>query len=346
MIGRITRMGICVLLLVFSSLSVAAAPDQFSNGIEHAHYLGATRLDGEVFHLQGLALDGPRIWVTSVDQANHKGYIHEFDRTSGRFLRRLELTDAQRYHPGGISMAGRSIWVPVAEFKPNSSAVLVEIDADSLKIRCKIHVADHLGCVAASARTLVAGNWDSALLYVFDAASGKQLRIVPNPTATRYQDMKFVGNQLVAGGVLSLWSGALDWIDWPSLRLRRSVRAGALARSNPLGAAGLILARAWPSRAGTSICYPKTAPATSFISGWMASRQAPPPRKAQERAGSQSVRAGQSGLIANTSKPATTQAAAQASNPGAIIAPNDTRALTCKASTAPNTVGKVFARFI
>jgi hypothetical protein len=89
MIGRVIRSGLTVVLLVLSSLSVAAASDQFDGAIEHAHLLGALKLDGELFHVQGVALDGRRIWVTSVDQANRRGYIHEFERATGRFLQRL-----------------------------------------------------------------------------------------------------------------------------------------------------------------------------------------------------------------------------------------------------------------
>jgi hypothetical protein len=92
--------------------------------------------------------------------------------------------------------------------------------------------------VAASSRTLVAGNWDSQLLYIFDPKTGKQVRVVPNPSATRYQDMKFIGNQLVAGGYLTLWSGAVDWIDWPSMKLRQTLQAGTIGTIKPFGGGG------------------------------------------------------------------------------------------------------------
>jgi uncharacterized protein DUF6454 len=238
MIRKTMRSSLTALFLILSSLSGAASPDQPDAPIEHARLLGALQLEGELFHVQGLELDRRRIWVTSVDQPHRKGYIHEFDRRTGRLLRRLELTDGARYHPGGISISGRSIWVPVAELKPNSSAILVEIDADSLAIRRRIHVPDHLGCVAASGRTLVAGNWDSQKLYIFDLAKNAQVRAVPNPSVTRYQDMKFVDGQLVAGGSLSLWSGTVDWIDWPSMKVSRTLRAGAIGPVRPLGRGG------------------------------------------------------------------------------------------------------------
>ncbi len=238
MIRKTMRSTMAGFLLVLSSLAVAAAPYEFSGAIEHARLVGTHQLHGELFHVQGLALERDRIWVTSVDETTRMGYLHEFDRRTGKFLRRLDLTDGARYHPGGISMSGRSIWIAVAEYRPNSSATLVEVDADTLQVRRKINLADHLGFVAASDRHLVAGNWDSKLLYIFDLSGNAPVRTVPNPSATRYQDMKFVDGHLVAGGSLTLWSGAVDWIDWPSMKLTRTLRAGAVGPIRPVGRGG------------------------------------------------------------------------------------------------------------
>ena len=224
-----------VALSLAPSIAIATSPRPHGGPIEHATLLGVLRLDGQLFHVQGVVLDDTHIWVTSVDKAHRKGYLHEFDRASGKYQRRVELTDGMRYHPGGISISGRSIWVPVAEMKRNSSAVLDEIDADSLQIRRRIRVADHLGCVAASESTLIAGNWDSKLFYVFDLASGAPMRVVPNPSHTHFQDMKLLDGQLVASGSLSHKSGTLDWIDWPSMKITRTLQSGATNRRKFMG---------------------------------------------------------------------------------------------------------------
>jgi hypothetical protein len=180
-----------------------------------------------LFHVQGVDLDSQHIWVTSVDVWNHRGFLHEFNRATGKFLRRLELTDGPRYHPGGFSIADHAIWVPVAEYNARSSAVLEEIDPDSLQIRRKIRVADHLGCVAVSDHDLIAGNWDSKWLYIIPLNDGGHMRVVRNPSATHYQDMKFIGGRLVAGGNLTRRSGTIDWIDFPSMNILRTLRTGA-----------------------------------------------------------------------------------------------------------------------
>ena len=241
MIRKATRTVFTALCLVVLSLTAATAHEFGVEAIEHAKLRDILDLQGELFHVQGVDIDRRHIWVTSVDRDRHKGYLHEFDRATGRFLRRLELTDGDRYHPGGISLHGRSIWVPVAELKPNSSAVIEEIDTDTLQIRRKLSVADHVGCVAVSDRILVAGNWDSRLLYVFDLENGKRVGVIPNPTATPYQDMKFVHGQLVAGGPLSLWSGSIDWIDWPSMKRVRMLRTGVTDRAVPYSGEGMAL---------------------------------------------------------------------------------------------------------
>ncbi|WP_454716684.1 DUF6454 family protein [Caulobacter segnis] len=210
-------------------LLTGAAAAQPVTAIERARLVDILPLDGELFHVQGMDLDAQHIWVTSVDTREHKGYIHQFDRRSGKFQRRLEITDGVRYHPGGMAMHGGAIWVPVAEYKANSSAVLVEIDKQTFKVRRRIPVADHLGCVAASGRGLVAGNWDSRLLYVFNR-QGRQVRVVKNPSPTRYQDMKFERGRLVGSGALGPKAGAIDWFAWPSMKRVDSRAAGATDR--------------------------------------------------------------------------------------------------------------------
>ncbi|MBX9662920.1 DUF6454 family protein [Novosphingobium sp.] len=246
MIGKLLRGGFLAVLNLASGISLSASPGSFSPAtydgeLEHGRYVGALQLQGEVFHVQGLALDPKHVWVTSVDNAGQRAFLHLFDRASGRFLRRLELTDGARYHPGGLSLSGGSLWVPVAELRPDSSAVLVEIDAETLTVRRRIAVADHIGCVAADGTKLVAGNWDSRQLYTFDLARGtRPVKVVDNPSGTHFQDMKFVDGKLVAGGNTSWLGGTLDWIDPATMRVTRSLKAGSIGPVRPFGRGGPV----------------------------------------------------------------------------------------------------------
>jgi hypothetical protein len=86
--------------------------------------------------------------------------------------------------------------------------------------------------VAATGESLIAGNWDSRQLYVFNLA-GRQLQVINNPEQNRYQDMKFAGGMLIASGVFNRSSGAIDWFTWPAMKRVRRVRAGRTDRGVP-----------------------------------------------------------------------------------------------------------------
>lgn len=235
---RFSFLALC-LFAALPSPPQAAAPVP-TGIIEDARLVSISGLKGELFHVQGIDLDGQSLWVTSVDLERHRGFLHQFDRATGALIRRIELTDGARFHPGGITVHGNAIWVPVAEMKANSSAVIEKIDKRSLTIERRIPVADHIGCVALAGRFLIAGNWDSRLFYVLDE-EGRQLRIVRNPFPTRYQDIKFVDGRLVASGLLTSADGTVDWIAWPSMQLVASRHAGAADSGKAYTSEGMAL---------------------------------------------------------------------------------------------------------
>ena len=264
MFRKARRPAILAFLPVVFSFSVGASVNPGQGPIEAARLVRATALDGQVFHVQGLELQERRIWVTSIDSRNRRAFLHEFDRTSGKPLRRLELTDGARYHPGGISLAGTSLWIPVAEKRPDSTTVLLEIDTQSLQVRRRIAVNDHLGCVAVSGQTLVAGNWDTRQFHIINLARPERTRIVDNPSDTAFQDIKFVGNQLVGGGPNSLWTGKLDWIDWPTMKVARSLKVGAVGPVRPFGRGGAYTSEGMAIEGRELFVVPEDGPSRLF----------------------------------------------------------------------------------
>jgi hypothetical protein len=223
--------GVCCAPILLAQ-QVNSLDGSVGSGVENARLAEVRDLEGTLYHVQGVDLDREHIWITSVDIPNRKGYLHQFNRATVKLERQVELTDGVRFHPGGLSVAGDSIWVPVAEYKPHSSAILMELDKHTLTIKRKISVADHLGCVAITGDGPIAGNWGSRQFYVFDQ-TGKQLRVIDNVSPNQYQDIKFVDGELVASGNLTHSSGAVDWYAWPSMKLVRSVRSGATDRGRP-----------------------------------------------------------------------------------------------------------------
>lgn len=197
--------------------------------LETLPLLRVVPLKRNVYHVQGIAVEGDSLWVTSVDSQNQKGFLHLFRLSTGEFLREAEVQEGARFHPGGIALEDRWIWVPVAENRPASTATVQKRDKRTLRLATSFQVNDHIGCVAATKEKLWGGNWDSRQIYLWDHA-GKLLARKDNPIATRYQDMKSVKGELVASGVLSASQGAIDWLDPDSLQLRCRILAGLTDR--------------------------------------------------------------------------------------------------------------------
>ena len=197
-------------------------------------------LHAKTAHVQGIDTDGVHLWVTSVERTTRKGFLQEFAVADGRLLRTIELQDGDRYHPGGIAASESSIWIPVAEYRRESSAVIQRRNKNTLALEFQFPVADHIGCIAVTPEFLIGGNWDSRDFYVWDY-QGKLLRKMPSSTANGYQDLKFHAGQLLASGLLQGGQGAIDWLDISSMKLIRRLPMGNTDRSAPLTREGMTV---------------------------------------------------------------------------------------------------------
>lgn len=188
-----------------------------------------TPLAGDTRHVQGIDVEGSRLWVTSVGVQEKKGYLFEFDTATGKLIRSVELQDGERYHPGGISANGGSLWTAVAEYRRSSTAFVQKRSKRTLALQAQFEVADHIGCIAVTPKELIGANWDAKEIYIWKH-DGTLIRKVSNPTNNAFQDLKFTGGQLVGGGLLPDKSGAIDWLEYPSLRPLRRLLVGKTDR--------------------------------------------------------------------------------------------------------------------
>jgi beta-lactamase class A len=208
-------------------------------------------------HVQGIYVDGGRVWVSWVDRSARTGHLGEFELATGKLVRSVAVHNGERFHPGGIAGDRNSLWVPVAEYKPNSSAVIQRRNRDTLALESEFEVPDHIGCVAASGERLYGGNWDSRTLYTWDAA-GRPLEKRLNAAGTSYQDLKFVNGSLVGSGLRGS-EGAVDFLDPATLRLNRRIRAGRTSR-------GVLLTHEGMSISGDRLyLLPEDGPSRLFI---------------------------------------------------------------------------------
>jgi beta-lactamase class A len=214
-------------------------------------------LKASMDHVQGIDVDGNRLWVTWVDRQKKKGHLGEFELSTGRLVRSVEVQKGERYHPGGLAREADSLWLPVAEYKASSSSLIQRRNRKTLALEAEFIVPDHVGCVAVRNGHIYGGNWDSRQIYVWDA-SGKLLSKRDNPSGTSFQDMKAQGDYLIGSGIRPD-GGAIDWLESNDLRLVRRVRAGKTDRGVLLTHEGMTIS------AGRLYLLPEDSPSRLFV---------------------------------------------------------------------------------
>jgi len=181
-------------------------------------------LDFDTFHTEGLAVTPDHLFLSAVEILEPtRPYPHPvngYDRTPGKGVGHLFVMDRQgtlqkdivlgrgrMYHPGGIEFDGRDVWVPVAQYRPDSSALLYRVDATSLQVTRQFRVEDHIGGVVLDETTghLVGNTWGSRRFYEW-TRNGSRVRSWANTSYfIDYQDCQYVpAAKMLCGGVTNL----------------------------------------------------------------------------------------------------------------------------------------------
>lgn len=187
------------------------------------------------FHPQGMVKIGSEFFVSSVEIKSYPsrlagapggrtpgaGVGHLFRMSAdGALLGDLALGEGDAYHPGGIDFDGERLWVSVAEYRPDSRAIVYRVDPATLKAVEVLRVADHIGAVAydRETRTLHGVSWGGRRFYSWPISRGGRAgppKVTANPTSyIDYQDCHALGGQKM------LCSGLADY---------RSPRGGSLS---------------------------------------------------------------------------------------------------------------------
>lgn len=178
---RRTLLAVLLAVLLTPALLGAALPAAGPDGAVAAAFASTTRstewekvatipLRFPTYHPQGFALVGDRIVMSSVEilepTVRYPEPVDGLDRSPGRgvghvlvldragtLLADVELGEGDVYHPGGIDFDGESIWVPVAEYRPDSRSIVYRMDPDTLEVTEEFRVDDHVGGVVRDRST-------------------------------------------------------------------------------------------------------------------------------------------------------------------------------------------------
>ncbi|AWB92006.1 DUF6454 family protein [Aeromicrobium chenweiae] len=231
------------------------------------------RLDFPTFHTEGIAFAGDRVFLSAVEilepTVTYPTPVDGYDRSPGKGVGHLFVMDRQGnlqkdivlgegdvYHPGGIDVDGHDVWVPVAEYRPNSRTIVYRVDTRTLRVHRQFEVKGHFGGVVRDRTTghLVGNTWGSRRFAEWDSR-GRQLSTWANTSFfVDYQDCQYVPTgKMLCGGVANLPQtpgaggaaatyelGGLALIDLRSHRVLKEVpfqqwsTAGHVATRNPV----------------------------------------------------------------------------------------------------------------
>ena len=175
-------------------------------------------------HPQGMVKIGDTFFVSSVeitvptkrfpepkdgydrDTGQGAGHLFKID-AKGNLLGSVKLGEGAMYHPGGIDYDGRHIWVAVAEYRPNSRAIIYRVDPQAMTATEVFRFGDHIGGIVHNTddKTLHGVSWGSRRFYKWTlGGDGKVTNADTPPDTLRvpnrahyidYQDCHYLGGR-------------------------------------------------------------------------------------------------------------------------------------------------------
>lgn len=165
---------------------------------------GGVLIDGDAGHPQGLARWDDSWLVATVHPETARGEVLLVG-ADGTVHERLDVTDGERFHPGGIDVwpADRHTWTAIAEYRPRSTTLVARLDTTAdgtLTSEPAFRFDDHLGAICELADgSLFAVSWGSRRWYRLDTG-GRVLAERRNPDHTiDLQDLQRIDDRHVVG---------------------------------------------------------------------------------------------------------------------------------------------------
>jgi hypothetical protein len=163
------------------------------------------------FHPQGMVKIGETLFVSSVevidrDAGKGVGHLFKIDK-AGSLLADLRLGEGAIYHPGGLDYDGTNIWVPVAEYRPDSRSIVYRVDPTAMTATEAFRVADHIGAIVRNTddATVHGISWGSRRFYRWTTGGEPRGVAINTSHYIDYQDCKYAGSRrMLCTGVTEL----------------------------------------------------------------------------------------------------------------------------------------------
>ena len=199
----------------------------------------AIPINFNTYHPQGMVKIGDTFFLSTVDirkpttrypqlqdgydrdTGEGVGHLIKFD-AKGNLIADLALGEGSVYHPGGMDYDGKWIWVPTAEYRPNSRAIIYRVDPATMKATEVLRYGDHIGGLVynADGKTLHGVSWGSRRFYrwTFDndgkvsnaGTRPEDLRVPNRSHYIDYQDCKYLARQEALCSGLNMYQPKKD----------------------------------------------------------------------------------------------------------------------------------------
>jgi hypothetical protein len=239
------KLAIGLLLSIGVGTLAAAADEKVADRVQNLTRAAQWRpvasipISFPTFHPQGMVKIGDVFFMSSVeikvptkrfpepkdgfdrDIGEGVGHLFKID-ARGNLTGDLTLGEGSIYHPGGIDYDGRSIWVPVAEYRPNSYSIIYRVDPHTMTATEVFRFKDHIGGIVHNTddNTLHGVSWGSRRFYrwTLDGAGRvtnadaipEQLRVINRAHYIDYQDCHYVGNRRMLCSGLNNYRSSVD----------------------------------------------------------------------------------------------------------------------------------------
>ena len=202
-------------------------------------------------HPQGMARIGSTWWISTVDIGTHQGLVMAVD-DRGELIEEVPIGSSLQYHPGGMDFDGSALWIPCAEYRPDSTTTVFRMQPGETPEKA-FDVDDHVGALARCGPVgdIVGWSWGSRHFYRWTVDGHLRAARVNPAFFVDHQDCQWLDSgHLLCGGVAEVglasgpgWIGGLGLLDVDELVMEREVpfpiyssTTGRVATHNPLWA--------------------------------------------------------------------------------------------------------------
>lgn len=174
------------------------------------HAQGLTRAHGKYFlstvQVRDKSSSGQDISDSENDNSSPgTGHLIVFGDL-GEKMQSIQLGEAALFHPGGIDRDDLYIWIPVAEYRPNSRTIIYRVRISDLHVEEVLRLDDHIGAVICDwqQQRLIGMSWGARRIYIWPLDDHRLVSVDPKQAISApllnpqqfidYQDCQYIGD--------------------------------------------------------------------------------------------------------------------------------------------------------